>query len=61
MKKKKKKEQIDPVYHCTFEASIRFLRKGYTCFVTSRGMGYLKFYYQRCGIFETQFGPFMDI
>ena len=60
-KKKKEKKNIETVYRCTFEASIRVLRMWYICLFISRGMGYLTFYYQGCGIFETQFGTFMDI
>ena len=55
------KKKIDTVDHCTFEASITVLGMWYICFFTSRGMRYLTFYNQGCGIFETQFGTFMDI
>ena len=31
------------------------------CLFTQRDKGYLTFYYQGYGIFETQFGNFIDI
>ena len=60
-KKKKKKRQIETADCCTIEASIRVLGMWYICLFTLRGMGYLTFYYQGCGIFETQFDTFIDI
>ena len=53
--------KIETVDRCAFEAIIRVLGMWYICLFTSRGMGYLTFYYQGYGIFETQFGTFMDI
>ena len=54
---RKKIENVDQFVHL----GIGFLGMLYICLFTSRDMGYLTFYYQGCGIFETQFGTFMDI
>ena len=58
MEKRQKQKNIETDDRCNFEASIRILGMWYICLFTSKGMGYLTFYYQGCGNFETQFGTF---